>query len=249
LSVLPHHRTDALLRRENIDRYDDRDDIRTNLIESYDRLMAFVAKHLPDKFFLENDQRISLRDHIFREVAANMLIHREFLNPYPAKFIIETHRLFAENSNKPHGHGLIDPANFSPFPKNPVIARFFKEIGYADELGSGVRKLFKYCRHYSGGKTPELIEGDIFKSIIPLTEQVTEQVTEQAEKSKKILGFCKTPKSTSEIMDFLKLKHREHFRAKIIQPLLKQGLLKLTIPDKPTSSRQKYYTTKEKKIR
>jgi ATP-dependent DNA helicase RecG len=56
LSVLPHHRTDALLRRENIDRYDDRDDIRTNLIESYDRLMAFVAKHLPDKFFLEKDQ-------------------------------------------------------------------------------------------------------------------------------------------------------------------------------------------------
>lgn len=103
LSVLPHHRTDALLRRENIDRYDDRDDIRTNLIESYDRLMAFVAKHLPDKFFIEKDQRISLRDYIFREVAANILIHREFLNPYPAKFIIETHRLFAENSNKPHG--------------------------------------------------------------------------------------------------------------------------------------------------
>ena len=67
LSVLPHHRTDALLRRENIDRYDDRDDIRTNLIESYDRLMAFVAKHLPDKFFLEKEQRISLRDHIFRD--------------------------------------------------------------------------------------------------------------------------------------------------------------------------------------
>ena len=107
LSVLPHHRTDALLRRENIDRYDDRDDIRTNIIESYDRLMAFVAKHLPDKFFLEKDQRISLRDHIFREVAANILIHREFLNPYPAKFIIETSRLFAENSNKPHGHGSV----------------------------------------------------------------------------------------------------------------------------------------------
>jgi len=111
---------------ENIDRYDDRDDIRTNMIESYDRLMAFVAKHLPDKFFLEKDQRISLRDHIFREVAANMLIHREFLNPYPAKFIIETSRLFAENSNKPHGHGLIDPANFSPFPKKPGYGPFFQ---------------------------------------------------------------------------------------------------------------------------
>ena len=135
------------------------------------------------------------------------------------------------------------------------MARFFKEIGRADELGSGVRNLFKYCRHYSGGKMPELIEEDIFKCIVPLTpqvteqvaEQVTEQVTEQVEKSKKIIEFCKTPKSASEIMDFLGLKHREHFRAKIIQPLLKQGFLKPTIPDKPTSSKQKYYSTKEKK--
>lgn len=44
-SVLPHHKTDAILRVENIDRYDDRDDIRTNLVESYDRLMSFVRKH------------------------------------------------------------------------------------------------------------------------------------------------------------------------------------------------------------
>src|SRR5262249_47548909 len=52
-SALSHHKTDAILLVENLDRYDDRDDIRTNLIDSYDRLMAFVAKHLPDKFYLE----------------------------------------------------------------------------------------------------------------------------------------------------------------------------------------------------
>ena len=113
---------------------------------------------------------------MFREVVVNMLIHREFINPYPAKFIIETHRLFTENSNKLHGHSLIDPANFSPFPKNPVIARFFKEIGRADELGSGVRNLFKYCRHYSTGKTPELIDEDIFKCIIPLSPEAVVEV-------------------------------------------------------------------------
>lgn len=62
LSVLPYFKTDAILRRENIDRYDDREDIRTNLISSYERLINFVQKHLPDKFFLEGDQRISLRD-------------------------------------------------------------------------------------------------------------------------------------------------------------------------------------------
>ena len=263
LSVLPHHRTDALLRRENIDRYDDRDDIRTNLVESYDRLMAFVGKHLPDKFFLEKDQRISLRDHMFREVVANMLIHREFLNPYPAKLIIETHRLFAENSNKPHGHGLIDPANFSPFPKNPVIARFFKEIGRADELGSGVRNLFKYCRHYSGGKTPELIEEDIFKCIVPLTPEATPEVTPEATpevteqdavqvnaqvgRVEQICKFCRIPRSSKEIQAHIKIKDNEYFRKFILQPLLEENVLKPTIPDKPTSPNQKYYATKEKK--
>ena len=126
LSVLPHHRTDALLRRVNVDRYDDRDDIRTNLVDSFDRLMAFVAKHLPDQFFLEEVQRISLRDHIFREVASNMLIHREFLNAYPAKFIIESHRVFAENSNKPHGHGLIDPGQFFSLSQESSNCSFFQ---------------------------------------------------------------------------------------------------------------------------
>ncbi len=73
---------------------DDRDDIRTNLIESYERLMQFIAKHLNDKFYLEKDQRISLRDKIYREVVSNILIHREFLNPFPAKLVIENDRVF-----------------------------------------------------------------------------------------------------------------------------------------------------------
>ncbi|MCK4312445.1 MAG: putative DNA binding domain-containing protein, partial [Candidatus Cloacimonetes bacterium] len=171
LSVLPHHRTDAILRRKNLDRYDDRDDIRTNLIESYDRLMAFVAKHLPDKFYLEKDQRISLRDHIFREVISNILIHREFINPFPAKLVISPNSVNTENSNKAHGFGLIDPANFSPFPKNPTIGKFFKEIGRADELGSGVRNLFRYCKEYTG-TLPQLVEGDIFKTVVTIPPQV-----------------------------------------------------------------------------
>lgn len=170
-SVLPHHKTDAILRVENVDRYDDRDDIRTNLIESYDRLMAFVRKHLPDKFYQEGEQRISLRDRIFRETVGNLLIHREFANAFPAKFIIEKDRVLTENWNRTHDGGMIDPANFSPYPKNPVIAKFFKEIGRVDELGSGVRNTFKYCGIYTPGTEPEFIEDDVFRSIIPLKNE------------------------------------------------------------------------------
>ena len=56
-----------------------------------------------------------------------------------------------------------------PNPKNPIIAAFFRNIGYADQLGSGVRKIFKYCKYYSG-KEPEFVEGDVFRIIVPLEE-------------------------------------------------------------------------------
>lgn len=55
---------DCLLRREDEIRYDDRVMIRTNLIETYEQVMDFIAKYLPDPFYLEGDQRISLRGKI-----------------------------------------------------------------------------------------------------------------------------------------------------------------------------------------
>jgi len=61
-----------------------------------------------------------------------------------------------ENWNRPHGLGNIDPEFFSPYPKNPVIAKFFREIGRAEELGSGVRNTHKYCEVYTKGRRPEL---------------------------------------------------------------------------------------------
>ena len=62
LSVVPAHRTDLILRKVNLDRYDDRDLVRTNLIDSYDHILAFIHKHLPDPFYLDGIERISLRD-------------------------------------------------------------------------------------------------------------------------------------------------------------------------------------------
>ncbi|MDP2647598.1 MAG: putative DNA binding domain-containing protein, partial [Desulfobacterales bacterium] len=151
------------------DRNEDGDLVRTNLIETYEHIIAFVQKHLPDPFFIEGMERISLRDAIFREVASNILIHREYTNAFPAKLIIERGQVRTENSNKPHGFGVLDPATFTPFPKNPVIGAFFREIHRADELGSGMRKMMRYGKAY-GGADPEMIEGDIFRIIVKIPE-------------------------------------------------------------------------------
>ena len=177
LSALPHHKTDAIYRVKETDRYDDRDDIRCNLIESYDRLMAFIEKHVDDKFYMENEIRVSARNKLFREVVANMLIHREYSNAYPAKLIIEKDCVRTENGNKARGLGTISLTDFVPYPENPVIASVFKEIGWAEELGSGVRNIVKYSKVYSG-TIPEFIDGDVFKTKISLNGTVSGTVND-----------------------------------------------------------------------
>lgn len=168
LSVLPAYRIDALVRRHDMHRYDDRLDLRTNLIEAYEQLMDFVAKHLPDPFYLEGTVRVSLRDKIFREVVANLLVHREYLNGLPARFIMYADRVEVDNANHPVGHGPLDPRGFQPFPKNPTLARFFVQLGRVEELGSGVRNVTRYLQAYRPGGQAEFIEEDVFRTVVPV---------------------------------------------------------------------------------
>ena len=243
---------------ENLDRYDDRDTICENLVESYTRLMTFVKKHLSDPFYLEGEQHISLRNVIFREVCSNLLIHREFSNAFPAKLIIEADTVRTENANRANGYGEIDMFNFSPLSKNPIISAFFREIGLADKLGSGVRNVNKYMKIYSGEK-PQFVEGNIFKMLLPLgksssnkknvyhgeehSHQVTHQVTHQ-EVIEKLLAFCEIERGKKEICEYMGYNDLTYFTRKFLNPLIADDKLTYTVPDKPTSSKQKYVTKK-----
>ena len=260
LSVLPQHKTDAIFRVENVDRYDDRDVIITNLLETYDRLIAFGQKHLSDPFVQEGVQSVSARDRILREICSNSLAHRDFSSGYVAKFVIERDRLYTENANRSHGHGALHLSSFEPYAKNPPISKVFREIGLADELGSGMRNTYKYTKLYSGG-TPEFIEGDVFRTVIPLTPiavekvgppngtqvetQVRTQVETQVTLTEQILTFCSVPHSKAEIAEHCGYKNTKGFTKRYLRPLLDNGQLQMTIPDKPRSQHQKYVTVQK----
>ena len=248
-SVLPHYKTDALCRKVDMERYDDRDDIRCNLLEAYPRLLAFVRKHLPDRFYLEGNQRISIRETIFREVIANMLVHREFSNSFPATLTIYKETVFTENWNKPYMVGRILPENLKPHPKNPTIANFFKQLGWVEELGSGVRKMFKYCPIYVKNVLPVIEEGDIFKLNIRYegNQESNQESNQVTDKLMQILGFCVESHSRNDILNKIGLTNQFKNYRKHIEPLLKLGLIELTIPDNPKNRNQKYITTEKGK--
>lgn len=169
-SILPAYKVEAMVRIHNIDRWDDRINppLRTNLIDTYLLLKEFINKHLPEKFYVEGDQRIDLRDKIFREVNGNVIVHREYTSALSTEMIITGTSVVITNPNKPLFHGPIDPKGFNPFPKNPNIRKFFTAFGWTDEIGSGIRNTSKYLPLYSGGAQPIFWENDTFKTEIPL---------------------------------------------------------------------------------
>lgn len=264
-SACAHHKTDCIYRIYNVDRYDDREVILTNLLESYERMFAFGQKHLNDLFVLDGIQSVSARDKILREIISNSLAHRDFSSGYVAKLLIERDQITVENGNRAHSIGALDIKTFEPFAKNPAISKVFREIGYADELGSGMRNSYKYTLMYSGTE-PEFIEGDVFKIIIPLSVgsmtkvgpgtspvasgEVSGEVATDAvaikldvQKITAFLRFCEEARSRTEMQQFCGIKSQNYFRKNILIPLLNSGRLKRTIPDKPNSSKQKYIKT------
>ena len=59
----------------------------------------------------------------------------------------------------------------------------------------------------------------------------------------KILRICENPRSLLEIAEYLGVKDRRTVR-KYLRPLLEQGRIAMTIPDKPNSRFQKYIAIK-----
>ena len=171
--LCPNYWTDALCRKVDKIRYDDREIVETNLIDSVARLMEFARKHTNDKFYVNEDGlRVSLRSNICREMIVNCLIHREFTDARISRFIVEKDKMYTENACIPQYPGEITPENLDPRPRNPLVAKIFREIHFSDQLGSGMRKLYHDVPLYSGFAKPQFLDGNVFRLIVPLNDDV-----------------------------------------------------------------------------
>lgn len=221
-SCLPAYCTDAIFRDQNQDRYDDRLRVDTNLIDSYDMLMEFVRKHTDDRFFLIDGQAAGVRDYLAREVISNTLVHREYSSAFPSKLVIDKQKLYTENWSRAMFSGRLDPVEFTPYPKNPIIAKFFMTINRADSLGSGVRNLYKYTRIYCGGE-PYLEEGDVFRTTIPLIREEG-PITPKVSSEQKVLDYIKSngSASSSELLPVLGVSSKTSVQ-KVVYKIMSEG--------------------------
>lgn len=153
--------------------------------------------------------------------------------------------------------------------RNPVLADVFSRLDYMERSGSGLSKIRDAQRaaaNYIEGKDPgfysdrsqfritlpnlnykneKIAEMLSKEALVPSREQVRDQdrvqVIGQVSVSD-LLEYCKIPRTRAEIQDYCGLTARRSFSEKYLKPLLEADLLKMTNPDKPKSSKQKYYS-------
>jgi ATP-dependent DNA helicase RecG len=230
--------------------------------------MSFLERHLPDPFYMEKDVRLSLREKIFREAVANLLVHREYLHQYPARIIIARDQVVFTNPCNPVFKGNIEVNNYYPHQKNPLISKFFLQLGWVEEIGTGIYNINKYLPFYSPGRKASFVEDVIFTTTIPIPKLNALQMQDMKKTTPhdaphdtlhdtphdnslqvtKLLKILRGEMSREEILSKLELKDREHLRKVYLKPALESGLIELTLPDKLRSKKQKYRITEKGKI-
>ncbi|MCD4840691.1 MAG: putative DNA binding domain-containing protein [Methanosarcinales archaeon] len=194
-----------------------------------------------------------------REAVINAIIHNNYTNEIPPKFELFPNRLEITSAG-----GLPPEFDENEFfmgysvPRNKELMRIFKDLEMVEYLGSGVPRILRKYPRSIFTFTPNFIritfpfaEG-VVGGQTALTDQATEQATMHATmhatmQAEKVIQFCIEPRSRNEIQLFLDLKNRDYFHKKILNPLIKEGKLALTIPDKPKSPKQRYITRNEHK--
>ncbi|AQY21182.1 hypothetical protein AB406_0218 [Riemerella anatipestifer] len=174
-----------------------------------------------------------------REAVINAFVHNDYTREIAPKFEIFRDRLVITSyGGLPEGLSQEELFTGYSVPRNRELMRIYKDLELVEQLGSGVPRILQtYTRDY-------FKFSDNFLQIILPAEEVTEQVTEQVEK---LLKVFEGTHYREELQQKLNLIHRENFRKMYLQPAIAQGLVALTILDKPTSSKQQYYLTEKGK--
>ena len=195
-----------------------------------------------------------------REGLVNAFAHRDY-SDFSGGIVVRVYssRLEIWNSGKfPEG---VTPDSLSSghisVLRNPDIAHVLYLRGYMEKMGRGSVMIRRACAE-RGLPLPQWSEDDrgvtltFFSPNVAMEvvtagtgEVATEVTTEVTTEVMQILRALDGEMSRRDLQDALGLRNSEHFRKAYLQPAIQDGLVEMTIPEKPRSSKQRYRLTPE----
>ena len=180
-----------------------------------------------------------------REAILNAVIHRDYsihTEGTPIQIDFFTDRVEIHSPGSLYGRMSIEQLGIArPDLRNPALAVMTEALTAAEHRYSGIPTMRNAMKEY--GLPEPKFENRRNEFVVTLYNQTEPAVDAPvAETSDDLLSFCRQPRSRQEIADFLGIKTIFYAMQHYVQPLLDEGRLAMTIPEKPRSRSQKYYT-------
>ena len=230
------------------ERFTDNERIEGTIPEMLDRAIAFVRKNMRTKTIInpETGKREDRTDYpvtAVREAVLNALVHRDYsihTEGMPIQLIMYPDRMEIKNPGGLYGRLRVDQlGKMQPDTRNPVIVSALEVLDVTENRYSGIPTIRRAMAGY-GLKEPVFTDerGSFAVTLYNTIEEKTKQESSLNEKEKALLQFLSEPRSRQEIIRFLGLSSATYAIQTYVTPLVEKGLIKLSIPEKPTSQNQ-----------
>ena len=232
------------------------DEVHGSLIEQVDKTVDLVyTKYMKALITYEGIQRVEqfmFHQDAFREILLNAIVHKDYSACNPIQISVYEDKIYIWNDGEmPEGLDSTDKLfmKHSSKPYNPKLANVFFMSGMIEAWGRGFDKIKEACARYDGplpeyniSKSGVMVLCKACDKYLKLLKDDNHHDQDGYDVVKMILDFCKEAKSVPEIMKQFGFDSRTSFRRKYLDVLVKDGRLKMTLPDKPRSKNQKYYS-------
>lgn len=239
---------------ETGERFIDNQRIEGTIPEMLDQAIAFVRKNMRTKTIIDpstgkREDRTEYPVTAIREAILNTLVHRDYsihTEGMPIQIKMFPDRIEISNPGGIYGRLRLDQlGKKQPDTRNPVLVNAMEILGLTENRYSGIPTIRKTMEKYGLDEPVFLDERGIF-TVILYNDRSKEQDSESCETDASLMDYLSVPRSKDEIAEFLGLKTVTYAMQTYIYPLVKKGLVRLTIPEKPRSHDQKYVRCNQK---
>lgn len=241
-------------------RFTDTKRIEGTLSDMLDGALAFVRTNMriATKIDSETGERIDMPQYpmdAVREAVLNALIHRDYsfhTEGMPIQLIMYSNRMEIINPGGLYGRLTVDRlGQAQPDTRNPALVTAMETLGKTENRYSGIPTIRHAMENQSlpkpsfvnthGSFKVVLYNGEEAFPILKMPDGNTRHGMNY-EDEKGLMEFCRIPRTRAEIVQYLEIASGQYALRRYLDPLIRAGVIRLMLPDKPRSKDQRYVT-------
>ena len=233
-------------------RFTDNRRIEGTLSDMLEETLAFCGRNMKSRTIidLKTGKHVNRTEYplaAVREAVLNALIHRDYSHyteGTPIQIDFFTDRLEIHSPGSLYGRMTVEQLGIArPDQRNPALAVMAETLLGAENRYSGIPTIRREMAEY--GLPEPVFQNRRNEFVVILYNGAQPEVMGRRGGNRETAGliaFCKTPRTRKEIAEYLGIQVSSYLMKKYINPLLDGGSLRMTMPDRPKSEKQTYYS-------